>query len=138
MLRKENRNPNKTANTSKGIINKSMASHSITPDNSTNRINYRPKFIKKNINIQDELLQPANQIGTIHHSETYINSPASFTENNTVDIESLMFNKIKWRQNYSKIQSELKNRTQKFNASILYFNHILTDINNVVNDESIP
>ncbi len=67
MLRKENRNPNKTANTSKGLINKSMASHSITPDNST-RINYKPKFIKKNINIQDEILQVHNQIETIHHS----------------------------------------------------------------------
>ena len=44
-----------------------MATHSVTPDNSTTR-NYKPKFIKKNINIQDELLYCQNHVETINHS----------------------------------------------------------------------
>ena len=41
-----------------------------------------------------------NNIETINHSETYINSPVSMTEQNTIDIEAMSMNKIRWKELY--------------------------------------
>lgn len=55
MYRKENRNPNKSENiSSKSKYYRNDPTH--TPDGSTSRVNYKPKFIKKFVNIQNELL----------------------------------------------------------------------------------
>lgn len=113
-----------------------MATQSVTPDNSTTR-NYKPKFIKKNINIQDELLYCQNHVETINHSETYINSPVSLTENNTIDIQSMIQNKVKWRENCLRAERELEERTGKFNESISYFHQILSDLKKVVDNQGL-
>lgn len=54
MYRKENRNPNKHECLSSKPPNRPpTSSHSAaTPDNATSRIDYKPKFIKRYINIQ--------------------------------------------------------------------------------------
>lgn len=94
MLRKENRNPNPTSKQ----LPKGNTSHSTTPDCSS-RPNYKPKFIKKSINIKEEL-----------HSETYLNSPASFTQS-AIGMEALVPSKSKWRETSEQLERELKERT---------------------------
>lgn len=96
MLRKENRNPNhasKLTNPPKGA-----ASHSNTPDCSS-RPNYKPKFIKKSINIKEEL-----------HSETYLNSPVSFTQS-AIGMEALVPTRPKWKEETQHLERELRERT---------------------------
>ena len=55
MMRKENRNPNRQPTTlNKSITGKQHHHPSITPDANTSRMTYKPKFIKKFINVQRE------------------------------------------------------------------------------------
>lgn len=79
---------------------------SVTPD-VTSRNNYKPKYIKKFINIQEELIENNEFSANVKRDssqacqsgqsgQTYLHSPVSLTEQNTLDIEGLMM-KNKWR-----------------------------------------
>jgi hypothetical protein len=119
MLRKENRNPNPKQTA------KPTPSHSTTPDCSS-RPNYKPKYIKKPITIKEEL-----------HSETYLNSPASLMQS-VIGMEPFAASRPKQREGSLEVERELRERTVKFNASILSFQQILIGINQVICDETIP
>lgn len=103
MLRKENRNPNRQEHINKSMHAKPPHHSNNTPDPTTSRLHYKPKFIKKFINIQQDLIADhpnhrdsiSNHHSFIKHEDpsgslapqdtphqfttTYLNSPTSLT-----------------------------------------------------------
>jgi uncharacterized protein (UPF0147 family) len=127
MHRKENRNPNahQGQHLQRKQPVKAIASHSTTPDCSS-RPNYVPRFIKKDVaSIKQEL-----------HSETYLNSPNSLMQS-VMGMEPFKKREPEANQELE-LERELRERTKKFNASILSFQQILIGINQVICDETIP
>jgi hypothetical protein len=129
-MRKENRNPNRL------LPAKCREGHpTSTPEAISMRLNYKPRFIKKSIHVSEAL--PSSQLPS-DASNTYLHSPVSLTQHSTLDIAQAVAHRLKRRENCSKLQEELDSRTQQFNASILYFQRILTGMQRIANDDSIP
>jgi len=82
---------------------KNQIKTSVTPD-TTSRNSYKPKYIKKFINIQEELIENTDYGTNVkreaaqvsHSAQTYLHSPVSLTEQNTIDMEGLIM-KNRWR-----------------------------------------
>lgn len=137
-MKKENRNPNRSQNTLNKSINSKYHCHaSNTPDTSTSRINYKPKFIKKTINIHQEIM--GSSATTPHQSvqqsaDTYMHSPTSLTEHNTIDMEAYRMKNI-WKERYLSTKEEMEARSDKFDKSIKIFCFILNDVKRIINDQ---
>ena len=109
MMRKENINPNRYALNKS--INHKQQHPSTTPDSNTSRLNYKPKFIKKFAKVNEDHSRNQLSVGTPqesiqHGGDTFMHSPTSITENNTIDIENYRM-KNKWKDLYLSTKQEM-------------------------------
>ena len=133
-MEKENRNPNKT----NSHLNKSINAPGHHHPSSTLDPKYHPKYIKKHDNMQASHLNSGHSLITLQESvqrnePTYMHSPTSITENNTMDLERYRM-KNAWKEECELVKHEMNERTVKFERSIGAFYDILSEMKKTIND----